>query len=54
MYQYFSVAILILALSCTNSQPKKQIEIAGPKEEIKTEFHPILRLRKCSRRYFNL
>ncbi|AFC23098.1 class D beta-lactamase [Saprospira grandis] len=42
MYQYFSVAILILALSCTNSQPKKQIEIAGPKEEIKTEFHPIL------------
>jgi len=42
MYQYFSVAILILALSCTNSQPKKQIEIAGPKEEIKAEFHPIL------------
>lgn len=42
MYHYFSVAILTLALSCTNSQPKKQIEIAGPKEEIKTEFHAIL------------
>lgn len=42
MSKYFPLALLMLVLSCTNSYPKKQTEIAAPKEEIKAKFHRIL------------